>query len=103
MERARLYMESYKKTEGEVPIIRRAKALQHVLENHKIIFDENDLLVGNRTDSPRAGVVSPRCLLIGLWMSLMRFPYASKIGLTYPRKTKRTTEKSSIHFGVSSR
>ena len=74
MERARLYMESYKKTEGEVPIIRRAKALQHVLENHKIIFDENDLLVGNRTDSPRAGVVSPEMSPYWIMDELDAFP-----------------------------
>ena len=74
MERARMYMESYKKTEGEVPIIRRAKALQHVLENHKIIFDENDLLVGNRTDSPRAGVVSPEMSPYWIMDELDAFP-----------------------------
>ena len=59
LERATLYMESYRETEGEDPLIRRAKALRHLLENHKIVIDDNDLLVGNRTETPRAGVLSP--------------------------------------------
>ncbi|MCF0105907.1 MAG: formate C-acetyltransferase/glycerol dehydratase family glycyl radical enzyme [Holdemanella sp.] len=59
LERAILYTESHKMTEGEPTIIRRAKALQHILENHEIIIDDYDLLVGNRTRKPRAGVLSP--------------------------------------------
>ncbi len=58
-ERARLYMESYLQTEGESPVIRRAKALKHVLESHVIVVDDHDLLVGNRSETPRAGIVSP--------------------------------------------
>lgn len=59
LERAKLYMQSWRETEGEEPVVRRAKAFRHVLENHKIVIDEHDLLVGNRTATPRAGVVSP--------------------------------------------
>lgn len=59
LERARLYMESYQETEGEPVIIRRAKALRHLLEHHEIVVDNHDLLVGNRSSTPRAGVISP--------------------------------------------
>ncbi|WP_058269821.1 formate C-acetyltransferase/glycerol dehydratase family glycyl radical enzyme [Olsenella massiliensis] len=59
LERATLYMESYQKTEGEPAILRRAKAFRHLLERHVIVIDDDDLLVGNRTATPRAGVVSP--------------------------------------------
>ncbi|MCF0111793.1 MAG: formate C-acetyltransferase, partial [Erysipelotrichaceae bacterium] len=59
LERALLYTESYKETEGQPVIIRRAKALRHILENHVIVIDDDDLLVGNRTVKPRAGVISP--------------------------------------------
>ena len=58
-ERARLYTESYKKTEGMSPVIRRALALKHILESHTIVIDDLDLLVGNRSETPRAGVISP--------------------------------------------
>jgi len=59
LERALLYKESYGRTEGETPVIRRAKAFRNVLEKHKIVIDGYDLLVGNRSTTPRAGVVSP--------------------------------------------
>ncbi len=59
LERALLYQESYEQTQGEPAILRRAKALVHLLENHEIVIDEHDLFAGNRTREPRAGVLSP--------------------------------------------
>lgn len=59
LERACLWQESYEETEGEPIILRRAKAFAHVLEKHAIVIDDDDLLVGNRSESPRAGVISP--------------------------------------------
>ncbi len=49
MERAKLITESYKKTKGENPIIRFAKAMEHYLSNMTIIIWDNEFLVGNRT------------------------------------------------------
>lgn len=49
MERARLITESYKKTKGENPIIRFAKAMEHYLSNMTIIIWDNEFIVGNRT------------------------------------------------------
>jgi formate C-acetyltransferase len=59
LERALLYTESYQQTEGESVIIRRAKAVAHILENVKISIREGELLVGNRTVRPRSGILSP--------------------------------------------
>lgn len=59
LERARLYTESWKRTEGMPVVIRRAEALKHILENCQIVIQEDDLLVGNRSALPRAGVASP--------------------------------------------
>ena len=59
LERAVLYTESYKKTEGESSMIRRAKATAHILENVEISIRENELIVGNRTPKPRSGIISP--------------------------------------------
>ncbi|MGT2934581.1 formate C-acetyltransferase [Streptococcus castoreus] len=59
LERALLYTESYQKTEGQPVIIRRAKAVQHILENVQISIREGELLVGNRTVRPRSGILSP--------------------------------------------
>lgn len=49
IERSRLVTESYKMTEGQPEIIRRAKALQHFLSNMSIYIDPYQLIVGNET------------------------------------------------------
>lgn len=59
LERALLYTESYRQTEGEETIIRRAKAVAHILANVKISIRAGELLVGNRTVRPRSGILSP--------------------------------------------
>lgn len=74
LERSTLYMESYKETEGQPAIIRRARALAHLLANHKIVIDGDDLLVGNRTATPRAGVVSPEMSPYWILDELDQFP-----------------------------
>ncbi len=59
LERALLYTESHQKTEGEHTLLRRAKATAHILDNVAISIRENELIAGNRTVKPRAGIVSP--------------------------------------------
>ncbi|MDK2822018.1 MAG: hypothetical protein PWQ67_2686 [Clostridia bacterium] len=50
-ERAFLVTESYKETEGEPMIIRRAKAFQKVLNEMSIYIGEGELIVGNHASS----------------------------------------------------
>ena len=59
LERAILYTESHQATKHEAIVIRRAKALQHILQHHTLVLDAHDLLVGNRSILPRCGVLSP--------------------------------------------
>lgn len=59
LERSKLYTESWRKTEGEAVIIRRAKALKNILDKTKITIKPGELIVGDRTVKPRSGVVSP--------------------------------------------
>ncbi|HEY8889969.1 MAG TPA: pyruvate formate lyase family protein [Clostridium sp.] len=59
LERALLYTESYKETEGKSSIIRRAKATTHILNNVEISIRSDELIIGNRTTKPRSGIVSP--------------------------------------------
>jgi pyruvate formate-lyase/glycerol dehydratase family glycyl radical enzyme len=47
IEKLRLITESYRETEGEPPIMQRAKALKHVLENIEIFIEDGELIVGN--------------------------------------------------------
>ncbi|MBU3179737.1 formate C-acetyltransferase [Clostridium psychrophilum] len=59
LERALLYTESYKETEGTSTIIRRAKATSHILNNVQISIRDEELIIGNRTIKPRSGIISP--------------------------------------------
>ena len=58
-DRAVLLTESYKSTEGEPIITRRAKAFAHILENIPITIRENELIVGSATKAPRSCQVFP--------------------------------------------
>ena len=51
--RAVLLTESYRQTEGEPMILRRAKAFEHILKNIPIIIREEELIVGSSTIAPR--------------------------------------------------
>ena len=51
--RAVLITESYRQTEIEPMVIRRAKAFQHILENIPIIIRDLELIVGSTTIAPR--------------------------------------------------
>ena len=48
IERAKLFTESYKKTKGEDPIIRFAKAMDYFLANMTLKIWEDEFIVGNR-------------------------------------------------------
>ena len=58
-DRAVLITESYKATEGEPIITRRAKAFEHILENLPIVIRDDELIVGAATKSPRGCQVFP--------------------------------------------
>ena len=58
-DRAVLLTESYKATEGEPIITRRAKAFAHILEHIPITIRENELIVGSATKAPRGCQVFP--------------------------------------------
>ena len=51
--RARLLTESYKSTEGEPVIMRKAKAFSHILHHLPIIIRDEELIVGSTTLAPR--------------------------------------------------
>lgn len=59
IERAKLYTESYKATEGMPGNLQRAYALRHLLENMTIFIDEDELVIGNHGSRPRAALMFP--------------------------------------------
>ncbi len=52
LQRSRLMTESYKETDGQAMVMRRAKALAHVLENMDIFVREFERIVGYQTSTP---------------------------------------------------
>ena len=58
-DRAVLLTESYKQTEGQPIILRRAKAFEHILENIPITIRPEELIVGSATKAPRGCQVFP--------------------------------------------
>ncbi|WP_147534464.1 glycyl radical protein [Bacillus marasmi] len=58
-ERAVLITESFKQTEAQPMVIRRAKALENILTKMKIVIRDNELIVGNLTTKPRAASIFP--------------------------------------------
>jgi len=58
-ERARLYTESWRETEGQPLIIRRAKTLDKILGEMSIFIRSDELIVGNQASGIRAAPVFP--------------------------------------------
>ncbi|MFO8101740.1 MAG: pyruvate formate lyase family protein [Dehalococcoidia bacterium] len=52
LERARLVTQSDKETDGQPMVIRRAKALEKILENMTIFIQDNEQIVGNIASDP---------------------------------------------------
>lgn len=58
-ERALLITESYKETEGQTFVLRKAKALDNILSNMSIFIEDGQLIVGNQASRLRAAPVFP--------------------------------------------
>lgn len=59
VDRARILTDSFKKTENEPIIIRKAKALKALLEKMPITIRNGELIVGSLTKNPRSAQVYP--------------------------------------------
>ena len=60
--------ESYKETEGEPPVIRRAKALEKILKEMTIGIEDGELIVGRTTSKATRWCSAPRsCTGNGIW------------------------------------
>ena len=59
VERAQIYTASYKESEGEDILIRRAMAFKAYCQQREINIPEDQLIVGDTAKQPRGGVVDP--------------------------------------------
>jgi pyruvate formate-lyase/glycerol dehydratase family glycyl radical enzyme len=61
-ERARLATEFYQRSEGMLPALRRAKLLEYILDHMTIVIQDDELIVGNHTETLRGGAIFfPEC------------------------------------------
>jgi len=79
-ERAFLWTESMKETEGEPQIVRNAKALAHVLRNMSIWIGKQELLVGNQASKPRSSPIFPEISYDWLLKEMEEFPFEKRPG-----------------------
>ncbi len=74
IEAARLETQSYKRTEGEPTIVRRAKAFRDILSGMTIMIHPDELIVGGRSPLPRMGVVTPSAAVTWIDRELETLP-----------------------------
>ena len=89
VERARLVTESYRQTEGEPYIIRRAKGLAHILQHMTIFIDREELIVGNHASHPRWAPLYPETNRLSA-RELDLFPVREVDTLQITEEDKRT-------------
>lgn len=58
-ERAELVTEAWRQHHADPPVIRRARALDHVLANATVTFDPNPVFAGTTSETPRAWTLFP--------------------------------------------
>ncbi|MCS3406764.1 formate C-acetyltransferase [Serratia sp. AKBS12] len=90
LERALLYTASHRQTAGEPTIIRRAKATAHILDRVAISIREDELIAGNRTVKPRAGIMSPEMDPYWLLKELESFATRPQDRFTISEEDQRT-------------
>jgi formate C-acetyltransferase/benzylsuccinate synthase len=74
IERARYMTQSFKETDGEEWVIRRAKALANVLDNMTIFIKDHELLVGDHAEKPNLMPIYQESNYF-LNVDLLRSPY----------------------------
>ena len=98
-DRAVLLTESYKATEGEPIITRRAKAFKHILENIPITVRDNELIVGAATKAPRGCQVFPEYSFEWLKAEFDTVETRSADPFYISKETKMTLSKAYEYWG----
>lgn len=103
LEQALLYTASHRQTEGEPVILRRAKATAYILEHVEISIRDEELIAGNRTVKPRAGIMSPEMDPYWLLKELDQFRRVRRTALLSAKKINVSTVKSCSRTGKNVR
>lgn len=87
-ERAVIVTKSYSESEGQPPVIRRAKALRDVLEQMTINIWDDELIVGNHASERRAAPVFPEWGVYWLERQLDEIETRPQDRMAVPEKVK---------------
>lgn len=74
-ERARLVTQAYRQYESDPVVLRRAKALAHVLENMTVFIQPGEVLVGNQASRPRSAPIFPEYSVDWIEKEVDEFPH----------------------------
>jgi formate C-acetyltransferase len=89
-ERASLITESYKETEDQPMVIRRARALEKILSGMTVCIDEDELIVGNQCSKSRGSAVFPEFSCQWLEAELDRLAKRTADVFLISEETKKT-------------
>ncbi len=78
IEPARIETESFKRSEGEPTIVRRAKAFRDICQGIRIVIHPAELIVGGRSPLPRMGIVTPSAAVNWIDQELETLPTRSQ-------------------------
>jgi pyruvate formate-lyase/glycerol dehydratase family glycyl radical enzyme len=73
-ERGLLITQAYAQYQADPPVLRRAKALAHILANMTIYIEPDEIIVGNQASAPRAAPLFPEYLVDFLADEIDEFP-----------------------------
>ncbi|MDK2882399.1 MAG: hypothetical protein PWP12_841 [Bacillota bacterium] len=98
VERARLFTQSYRETEAEPTVIRKAKALAKVLNHMTIYITDGELIVGNLASRPRWAPVFPETAAVWVMEQLDTFERREKYRFEVPEEVKRELREEILPY-----
>lgn len=100
-ERAKLLTESYKKTKGEPPILRFAKAMKYYLTNMTISIGDNEFIVGNRTTKTVGTPLYPEVRIDSIKQDIETYEKRSVQKLHISEEDKRFLKNEIIPYWIN--
>jgi formate C-acetyltransferase len=88
-ERALSVTRSHRETEGEALAIRRARMLERVLQDHPVVIQEGELIVGMKARKPRGSPVFPEINAAWIERDLDRLPTRKDTPFLVSEETSR--------------
>lgn len=98
VERARLITLSYRETENDPIVVRKAKALARILNEMTIYISDGELIVGNLASHPRWAPVFPETAAVWVSEQLDYFDKREKYRFDVPEETKKELQEQILPY-----